>query len=302
MTKQEEIHMSNSIIAGRPGTREMRREFTSYREYILPMALEAADDSLYEFLQYCIEYISFQRYETKTRRISYGIVSRSQSRNAEIDLVIEHYDQVRVEIDTFPVGSIVPKLQEEQDRWQEFVFQLLQKWIEKSRIKPVTTVTINTCSEKPKSLLECIEDYKKYISSDIRMSFWRTDRGVRKWIPHPEQHAKLQLFAFLRGTYGSSTLILEEVNAGAGRVDLFVMFLSQEIAIIELKMCGHGYSLNYAQKGTSQVQHYMANKEAKEGYLVILDSRLRDYGKLTIAELDENIKAVTIDVRPDTVS
>jgi hypothetical protein len=66
-------------------------------------------------------------------------------------------------------------------------------------------------------------------------------------------------------------------------------------------MCGNGYSLNYAQEGYTQIHHYMENKNAKIGYLIIFDARTRDFGKdVPKNEITEKLRIIvrTIDVRP----
>jgi hypothetical protein len=291
--------MRKTFLVGLPTPREIQQQLVSYREYNLPIVLARADDLLQRFLQYLLQEVSFQRYEMNTGRITYVISSRVQNKRAEVSLVVDNNQQTRLEVDTFPVGSIAPQTQEEQQLWQEFMFRVAEKWIEKNDLRPSSNTTVSTNIVRPETLSECIDNFVKYITSDVRMSFWRLEAGVHRWVSRPEQHAKLQLFAFLRGSYKSSALILEEVKAGAGRIDLFIMLPSKEMAIIELKMCGSKYSLNYAQNGLEQVRHYMKNKEAQEGYLLIFDARIRDFGKSSIVERLENIKIITVDVRPN---
>ena len=75
----------------------------------------------------------------------------------------------------------------------------------------------------------------------------------------------------------------------------------EESTIIELKLCGAGYSWGYAQGGLSQLQHYMVARKAKTGYLLIFDARTRDYGKTFSIEdtIDsKNISVKIIDIRP----
>jgi hypothetical protein len=151
------------------------------------------------------------------------------------------------------------------------------------------------------SLEQCLLDFSSYVKSEMRMSFWRSESKGHKWVPSPEQHAKNLLLTFLWARLGKSVLIFDEIRAGAGRVDIFVASPNDECAIVELKMCGNGYSLNYAQEGFTQIRHYMDNKEAKIGYLIIFDSRTRDFSKdIPENEITEtsHIIAKAIDVRP----
>lgn len=153
----------------------------------------------------------------------------------------------------------------------------------------------------PLSIDECLKDYAGYMKTERRMSFWRLEQKGHKWVSRPEQHAKNLLLTFLAGRLGNSALMLEEIRAGAGRVDVFIDFLNGERAVIELKMCGNGYSLNYAQEGLKQIHHYMDNKNAKMGFLLIFDARVKDFGKnIPANEITEQTRIIStaIDVRP----
>lgn len=151
---------------------------------------------------------------------------------------------------------------------------------------------------------EILDAFAKHISTDIRMSFWTSDMGNHKWISRPEYHAQRLLFTFLRAKLDSSALIFEELDTGAGRLDLLVAFSVSEKYIIELKMCGAPYSLKYAKKGFGQIQHYMENRDVKLGYLLIFDARKRDFNKNIPADeiaTDYRIEVKVIDVRPNVV-
>ncbi|MDV2442148.1 hypothetical protein QR665_22455 [Acinetobacter gerneri] len=69
----------------------------------------------------------------------------------------------------------------------------------------------------------------------------------------------------------------ESILAG-GRIDLIVNILGNEF-IIELKMCGNGYSKTYAEGGFEQLKSYMTNRNATRSYLIIFDSRVKQTGK-----------------------
>jgi len=130
------------------------------------------------------------------------------------------------------------------------------------------------------SLKGCLQDFAKHISTEKRMTFWQPGSTIdKKWISHPEKHAKNLLQAFLSGRFGNAIYTFEEISSGAGKVDLFIIFPSDEKAVVELKMCGHNYSMTYAQEGDEQLLHYMENRGAKMGYLLIFDSRVRDFGR-----------------------
>jgi PD-(D/E)XK nuclease superfamily len=73
--------------------------------------------------------------------------------------------------------------------------------------------------------------------------------------------------------------VFEELDTGAGRLDILVQFMGGLTVILELKMCGFGYSSNYAASGESQLLHYMENRGSKLGYLITFDARLKKYGE-----------------------
>jgi hypothetical protein len=58
---------------------------------------------------------------------------------------------------------------------------------------------------------------------------------------------------------------------------MFLKFSGGLQVVIELKMCGSNYSLNYAAGGFNQLIHYMDNKDTALGYLIIFDARKRDF-------------------------
>jgi len=152
------------------------------------------------------------------------------------------------------------------------------------------------------SLKKCFDDFAYYIQSEKRMTFWDTDdKNNKKWIPKPEKLAKDLLHSFLKGRFINPTFIFEELTAGAGRIDIFIITPNAERIVVELKMCGKPYSKNYALGGTDQLTHYMENKNAKEGFLIVFDSRKRDYGTgfQDIEQInDMKITTIISDLRP----
>ena len=133
------------------------------------------------------------------------------------------------------------------------------------------------------------------------MSFWQTKAGKKKWVQRPESHAKNLLQTFLRGRFEDKISQFEEITAGAGKADIFIIFADGKKVVIELKICGDGYSLNYAKEGWLQLIHYMENRKSKIGYLVVFDSRKKDFSK-NIPEYEKindlEMKSFIIDVRP----
>ena len=150
---------------------------------------------------------------------------------------------------------------------------------------------------------QCLDDFARFVEAEKRMTFWTVNKSARrhKWIPSPERHAKNLLHTFLNGRFGNTLRAFEEIVSGAGRIDVFVIVPSGEGTVVELKMCGHGYSLPYAQKGTDQLKHYMKNRNVRTGYLMILDSRARDFSKGFQPSQDSNGASLVVrvvDVRP----
>lgn len=147
------------------------------------------------------------------------------------------------------------------------------------------------------SLKKSLKDFGVHIQSQVRMTFWK--KG--KWISRPEKHAQTLLQTFLNGKFDNDIYTFDEIRAGAGFVDLLVIESTGKKSIIELKMCGHGYSLTWARRGIRQTTHYMKNKDAEAGYLIVFDSRTRDFSKgiqpIETFE-DTSVETIFIDLRP----
>lgn len=153
-------------------------------------------------------------------------------------------------------------------------------------------------------ITNCLADFAQYIQSELRMSFWgkNINSKKRKWKARPEQHAKNLLQTFLNGRYGKNLYVFEELKSGAGKIDIFIVSPTNEKAVLELKMCGHGYSSTYAISGDIQLIHYMKHKQTEIGFLVIFDSRIRDFGKNFESEPTTQIETIIIDVRPKVIT
>jgi len=153
------------------------------------------------------------------------------------------------------------------------------------------------------SLRRCFEDFADYIQSEMRMTFWQYDKAQRryKWVSHPEQRAKDLLRTFLNGRFGDSIYTFEEIRAGAGVIDVFIISPRGEKVVVELKMCGHSYSQTWAESGIQQLTHYMENKDTENGYLIVFDSRVRDFSQGFQPIRAANAKPITTvvtDLRP----
>jgi tetratricopeptide (TPR) repeat protein len=101
------------------------------------------------------------------------------------------------------------------------------------------------------SLENCLKDFVRFIGNDKRMSFWKSDPKLKghKWISSPEQHGQNLLHTFIKSRFGEIVEAIEEVDTGAGRIDIYLRFENGLKTIIELKMCGGGYSEGYAVSG-----------------------------------------------------
>ena len=151
------------------------------------------------------------------------------------------------------------------------------------------------------SLKKSLEDFGLYVQSQVRMVFWKKDKKKYKWISRPERQAQTLLQTFLNGKFDEDIYTFEEIKAGAGFVDLLIIESTGKKAVIELKMCGHRYSLAWARSGIKQTVHYMKNKGAETGYLIVFDSRIRDFSKgiQSIESFDDtSVETIIIDVRP----
>lgn len=152
-----------------------------------------------------------------------------------------------------------------------------------------------------------LEEFSTSISSDSRMHFWYKDKdsGKYKWTKNPEELSKQMLITFLNGKFGKGKVeIIQEHRAGAGFIDLYALLPGGLKVVIELKMCGNGYSSTYALSGESQIIHYQLNRATNIGYLVVFDSRARDYGKhfKNLQVIDNHtIYTTSVDMRPEIV-
>jgi hypothetical protein len=126
---------------------------------------------------------------------------------------------------------------------------------------------------------KCLDDFALHVKSRVRMSFWQKKSGKYEWIPRPERYAQNLLHTSLSMRFGESVFTFEEVGAGAGRIDIYVVTPMGEKVIVELKMCGRRYSESYAQGGIDQLLHYMENRNTSIGYLMVFDSRSQNFSQ-----------------------
>jgi len=101
-------------------------------------------------------------------------------------------------------------------------------------------------------------------------AFWKS-RADRRWNGRPEAIGRGLLIQSLK-EHGSAISCFREVEVAGGRMDLTVNVLGRNY-IVELKMCGPGYSQNYAEGGFDQLKGYMKQFGSTRGFLVVFDGR-----------------------------
>jgi tetratricopeptide (TPR) repeat protein len=148
--------------------------------------------------------------------------------------------------------------------------------------------------------------FATFIKQDKRMRFWKKidEPPDHRWVDRPEGRAQDILHGWLKAAFGERVQAFAEIDVGAGRVDLLVQFVGGLKIVIELKMCGYGYSSTYAAEGEEQILHYMDNSDTRLGYLVVLDARLDKNGQPLFDTSPEpnTVRCYLIDVRPRTSS
>lgn len=145
-----------------------------------------------------------------------------------------------------------------------------------------------------------LEAFARLISSAQRMEFWtRGKRSTHSWDSRPEKKAQSLLHSFLKGHFGDRVGVFEELSSGAGRIDIYLRFQGELSMILELKMCGRGYSEQYAASGEDQLEHYMGNRDSRIGYLIVFDARTANFEKPLFSGGSQfTIFEKNIDVRP----
>lgn len=148
-----------------------------------------------------------------------------------------------------------------------------------------------------------LQQYATRTAADYRMEYWVMHPGGKDyvWVAKPERKAQLQLRTWLDAAFGERVTIIEEIFAGAGRLDLLLQLAGGTQVIVELKMCGFGYSSSYAAAGEEQIRHYMQNRNVHLGYLIVHDGRLNNYGESVLepaATPRETVRELFVDIRP----
>lgn len=150
---------------------------------------------------------------------------------------------------------------------------------------------------------EALRQFAAFVSSEKRMRFWeRLDPlADYKWASQPERRAQDLLHTYIKARFQGRVSVFEEIATGAGRLDVLLKVDGGLNIILELKICGFGYSSAYAASGEDQIRHYMEQRKVHIGYLMVFDARLNDFsGKLLAAEAggQDTICEIFVDMRP----
>lgn len=146
-----------------------------------------------------------------------------------------------------------------------------------------------------------LREFASFVKAKKRMTFWRTnDKNERVWTSSPEGYAQTLLHTYMQAKFGDRVDIFEELDTGAGRLDLYVKLEGGLSVIVELKMCGRGYSSNYAASGETQVVHYMDNRKTNIGYLMVFDARASINAQPVLSGAPQHtVVELFVDVRPE---
>lgn len=117
--------MARRLIIGLPGSREFRKQFSSYFEHWVACMLGVADDSLDQHLRSYLQYITYKRSVITSGRIGFLLLERDGDSRATVDLVVERESTTRIEVDTYPVGSST----DISEQWYPFVVEIIQAWL-----------------------------------------------------------------------------------------------------------------------------------------------------------------------------
>lgn len=232
-----------------------------------------------------------------------------KKRFGELPSILFAYGKSLFEAGELNKAIPILRLAQKKNPEAEYIRECLEKAIdqlgEDIQLIPLTpNVSSSTDNITIDMLEQCLHDYIKFIQNDKRMTFWKYDPLLKKhkWVSSPEKHGQNLLHTFIKSRFGGNIEAIEEVSAGAGRLDIYLRFQNGLKTIIELKICGGvGYSEGYALEGIEQLNHYLENKQVYLGYLVVFDGRTRDYGKGIEPHYSYKkftIRSYVVDVRP----
>jgi hypothetical protein len=181
-----------------------------------------------------------------------------------------------------------------------FITSLIERAIEGGGTQVPTSLAASAAVSL-EEVTESLRNFAAFVSAHKRMRFWSRDpTGKRIWRERPEQFGQDLLHTYLQANFSGRVQVLEEIPAGAGRIDVLLHFSGGLTVMVELKMCGGTYSSTYAASGEHQLSHYMANRDTHIGVLLVLDGRIRDYGNSVLTDPDPRmtIQELFVDLRP----
>jgi hypothetical protein len=157
-----------------------------------------------------------------------------------------------------------------------------------------------------KPFMDELIEFKRLVEAEFFKKFWKGSGGRRgkNFISNPEQFAQLLLLFYFGVKVGSGN-IFKEIPTGGGRIDVVITYLGENY-IVEIKMLGGHYTINYALSGIEQLSYYIQNRDAQKGYLIVFDGRCDDQKKSTLPD-EENrngnlIKIIDISINPSAPS
>jgi tetratricopeptide (TPR) repeat protein len=206
-----------------------------------------------------------------------------------------------------PVLTKAVDLAENNEAVRKTAFDLREKALHLgATLEPIVEKRDSSEPVRREEIEAVLSAFGTFIKQDKRMRFWKKidEPPGHRWVDHPEGRAQDILHGWVKAAFGDRVQPFAEIDVGAGRVDLFVQFVGGLKIVIELKMCGYGYSSTYAAEGEEQIFHYMDNSDTRLGYLVVLDARLDKNGHslFDTPPGSNTVKCYLIDVRPRTSS
>ncbi|TMN21884.1 tetratricopeptide repeat protein [Lentibacillus cibarius] len=183
------------------------------------------------------------------------------------------------------VAPFDPEVQEQiKQSLHRVTEQVMEQTETDTRSYPLIADFLNEPKEKVHKTIqnrmsEKLYSFQKIIEKHHTPDFWRRESGKIKWISSPEKKAQQYLLLYLRTQLHPDIEVLDEVVIGEGRMDVYIRIPPGINLILEIKMCGEGYSSTYTKGAIEQTEAYMDKKDCTMGYLVVFDARKRDLGK-----------------------
>lgn len=246
-------------------------------------------DKKWEFLERFI-YLNNARVE-ETKENKFLLAKSLYNQNKELNKSLTLLAEVQNDISEKYMNELNAMMQDLITRKCEVNFDLT-----KNQVKEMVTLRIFETA---------LDEFISYVENNLRKDYakFNKEKGDYDWISEPEAKCKKDLKLFLDTKFKGQIKSLDEVSTGAGYIDLYITFKNDLEIIIELKMCGRGYTSTYAEKGINQLKHYLHSKQSKIGYLLVYDSRKRDFGEKVTSVLETQkylIQTKFIDMRMDT--